>query len=219
MLESGILEKGSLDAATLEDVCGDEVAGTFVLKKGFIVVHLKGFVGVSVAFFLGFVGFVSGGVSVVVDTVVGGLSVGFLLDGYLVDSKLLAVTFNVWVLWNVKWDDAVLCTANVVRCAVVFSTGRDVIQLLVLLPAAFSEVTPGPTVFPSTPGSSLVGLVIRPLLVLVAPDVVFGGIQEAVVIGFFVITATVNGVVVKVGVFVVTKGRSWYEVMLTLTGW
>lgn len=69
--ESGILETGSLDAARLEDFCGGEVTGTFVLKIGFIVVHLNGFVAISVAFFLGFVGFVSGVVCVVVDPVVG----------------------------------------------------------------------------------------------------------------------------------------------------
>lgn len=67
LLESGVLETGSLDAAGLEV----EVTGTFVLNNGFSVGHLNGFVAISVAFFLGFVGFVGGGVCAVADAVVG----------------------------------------------------------------------------------------------------------------------------------------------------
>lgn len=147
-----------------------------------------------------------------------------MLDGYPVDSKLLAVTFNVCVLWDTGRDDTVLSAGNVDRGATVLATGRKVVQLLVLLPAAFSEVAPGPTVFPSTLGSSTLGRVTRPVFVLITPGVVFGGTTEAVVTGFFVFTATVDGLVVTGGGPVVTKGWSWYFVTVTyrqvvLTGW
>lgn len=95
-----------------------------------------------------------------------------MLDECLVDAKLTAVTFDVWVVWNTGRDDTVLCTRNEVAGALVLTTGGEfVVQLLVLPPAAFSGVMPGPTVFPSTLGSSTLGRVTRPLLVLSTPDV------------------------------------------------